>query len=106
MFKHFGAEAFHQEKELICSDSNLLVLGNNVQVPPLHGALKENNVSQLQEVNEMLVRLVQLKPNLETGGTLAVGSPFSTDIQKEVLPINVRQPHLEQYEGLTDPEDH
>ena len=37
---------------------------------------------------------------------LTIDSPFSIDIQKEVLPINVRQPHLEQYEGLTNLEDH
>ena len=52
----------------------------------------------------MLARLKKLKSELVVG--VAVGSPFSTEIQNEVLPLNVRQPHLEQYEGLTDPEDH
>ena len=43
VFRHLGTEARRQEKEPIRSSSNLRVLGNNVQVPPLHGALKENN---------------------------------------------------------------
>ena len=55
----------------------------------------------------MLAHLEKLRSELETGGgSLPVGSPFSAEIQKEVLPLNVRQPHLEQYEGMTDPEDH
>ena len=52
----------------------------------------------------MLARLEKLRSELGVG--VNVGSPFSTEIQNEVLPLNVRQPHLEQYEGLTDPEDH
>ena len=54
VFRRIGAEARHKEKELKCSSSNLRVLKNNVQIPPLHRAPKENNVTQLQEVNEML----------------------------------------------------
>ena len=44
--------------------------------------------------------------NLEKGGTLTVESPFVVEILKEILPLNVKQPHLESYEGLTDPDDH
>ena len=52
----------------------------------------------------MLARLERLRSELEVGVT--VGSPFSTEIQSEVLSINVRQPYLEHYEGTSDPEDH
>ena len=105
MFRRLGAKVRHQEEGSVRFGSNLRALGNNVQVQPLHGAPQENNF-HLQEVNEMLACLVQLKLNLETGGTIVAGSPFSVNIQKEVLPINMRQPHLEPYEGLTDVEDH
>ena len=44
--------------------------------------------------------------SLEKGGALTVESPFVAEILKEVLPLNVRQPHLESYEGLTNPDDH
>ena len=77
-----------------------------MQIPPLYAATKDNTMMQLKEVNEMLARLVQLKSNLEAGRTRIAGSLFLTEIQKEVLSINVQQPHLEQYEGLTDLEDH
>ena len=42
----------------------------------------------------------------KNGGTLTIETPFNVEIQKEVISINVRQPHFKQYEGLTDPEDH
>ena len=35
-----------------------------------------------------------------------VECPFTAEILKEVLPLNVRQPNLESYEGLIDPDDH
>ena len=42
---------------------------------------------------------------MEQGGFLTVKSPFVAEILREVLPLNVRQPHLESFEGLTDPDD-
>ena len=75
-----------------------------MQNKPLHGAPKEN--LQLQEVDEMLARLERLRSELAVETNVNVGSPFSIEIQKEVLPLNVRQPHLEHYEGSSDPEDH
>ena len=54
----------------------------------------------------MLARLEKLKSELVVEGNVSFGSPFSVEIQKEVLPLNVRRPHLEQYERTSDPEDH
>ena len=54
----------------------------------------------------MLARLEKLKSELATEGSVSIGSPFSVEIQKEVLPLNVTQLHLEHYEGTLDPEDH
>src|SRR6516162_2503110 len=54
----------------------------------------------------MMTSLQQYKVNLERGDTLTTGSPFVETIQKEVLPLNVWQPHLESFEGLTNPDDH
>ena len=77
-----------------------------MQIQPSHKAPQAHN-TQLNEVNKMLAYLEKLKSELETkGGSLPVGSQFYAEIQKEVLPLNVRQPHLEQYEGTSDLEDH
>ena len=54
----------------------------------------------------LLPPIREYKTNLEKGGTLTVESPFVAEILKEVLPLNVKQPHLESYEGLTDSDDH
>ena len=54
----------------------------------------------------MLTRLERIRSELAVEAKTNIRSPFSMEIQKEVLPINVQQPHLEQYKGLTDPEDH
>ena len=48
----------------------------------------------------------EYKMSLEKGGILTAKSPFVAEILREVLPLNVRQPHLESFEGLTDPDDH
>ena len=39
-------------------------------------------------------------------GSVSFRSLFSAEIQKEVLSLNVRQPHLEHYERTSDPKDH
>ena len=75
-----------------------------MQNQPLHGALTDNSL--LQEMNEMLARLEKLKSKVAAERSVSVGSPFSAEIQKEVLPLNMRQPHLEHYKGMSDPEDH
>ena len=75
-----------------------------MQNQPLHEAPKEN--PQLQEVDEMLARLERLRSEVAVEANSNVGSPFSMEIQKEVLPLKVRQPHLEHYEGTSDLEDH
>ena len=88
VFRRLGAQAYHLKEEPVRSNSSLRVMGNKVQNQPLHGTLKDN--SQLQEVNEMLARLEKLKSELATEGRVSIGSPFSAEIQKEVLPLNVR----------------
>ena len=75
-----------------------------MQNQQLHGALKEN--PQLQEVDEMLAKLEKLRSELAVEANANLGSPFSLEIQKEVLSLNVRQPHLEHYEGTSNREDH
>ena len=67
VFRSLSAKARYKEKEPERFSSNFQVRRNNMQILPLHEALKENNVTQLHEVNEMLARLMQLKSNLETG---------------------------------------
>ena len=54
----------------------------------------------------MLAQLEKIRSELAIESTISYGSPFSTEIQKEVLPMNVRQLYLEHYEGTSDPEDH
>ena len=54
----------------------------------------------------MMDKFQEYKIGLERGGTLTTGSSFVAEIQKEVLPLNIRQPHLESYEGLTGLNDH
>ena len=103
VFRRLGATS-RQVEEPLRSSSALRALGNKVQNQPLHGAPKTN--PQLQEVDEMLARLEKIRSELAAENTTSSGSPFSVEIQKEVLPMNVRQPHLEHYEGTSDPEDH
>ena len=103
VFRRLGAVNQQLEKPQR-SSSTLRALGNKVQNQPLHGAPKTN--PQLQEVDEMLARLEKIRSELATEGIMSSGSPFSSEIQREVLPMNVRQPHLEYYEGTSDPEDH
>ena len=58
-----------------------------MQNQPLHGAPKIN--PQLQEVDEMLARLERIKSELAVETKTNVGSPFSMEIHKKVLPMNV-----------------
>ena len=48
----------------------------------------------------------EYRASSEHGGVLTAKSPFIAEILREVLPLNVRQPHLESFEGLTNPDDH
>ena len=66
--------------------------------------------TSLKEVDEMAKRLEEIRRSIcAAGGSsrpITGGSPFVPEILSEVLPKGARLPHLESYDGSTDPEEH
>ena len=65
--------------------------------------------SGVKEVDDMMERLQEIRKVIvggSTSRTLTGVSPFVADILAEVLPLGARLPHLESYDGSTDPEEY
>ena len=89
IFERLRVKGVEKKKPVQSSNSKLRVPRNNKPpLPPTH--IFFESFKSIREVNEMMDKLHEYMVNLEKGGTLTIRSPFVSEIQKEVLPFNVR----------------
>ena len=63
----------------------------------------------MKEVDDMMVRLQEIRRVIVGGNTPRTPtgvSPFVPEVLAEVLPLGARLPHLESYDGSSNPEEH
>ena len=66
-------------------------------------------LSGVKEVDDIMVRLQEIRRVMVGGNTPRTptgASPFVAKVLAEVLPVGARLPHLESYDGSSDPEEH
>ena len=69
----------------------------------------QRQLSGVKEVNDMMVRLKEIRRVIVGGNTPRTPtgvSPFVPEVLGEVLPLGARLPHLESYDGSSDPKEH
>ena len=66
-------------------------------------------LSGVKEVDDVMLRLQEIRRVMVGGNaprTPTGVSPFVPEVLGEVLPLGVRLPYLESYDGSSDPEEH